>query len=432
MSAPHAVTRVERRRVVRSLVATGLVALLAAGCAGLGTTPRPSGAASPGASGDTASSATAPAGPSEAPSDGASPTAAPSDAFGLEVVASGLEAPLDLAWRPSTPDDTFVVEQVGRIRIVREGQVLDPPFLDISGIVTSGGERGLLGLAFHPDPSDPRFFVYYTGLDGSQNLASYEVSAADPGRADPETARLLLTMPDQFGNHNGGSLAYGPDGFLYVGTGDGGGGGDPLGSGRSLATLLAKVLRLDVDVEDAPYGIPDDNPFRSTADARPEIFLTGLRNPWRFRFDAGTGDLWIGDVGQGAWEEIDVVRAGQSGLDFGWNTMEGTHCYREAGCDETGLVRPVTEYGHDQGCSVTGGTVYRGSAIPDLVGRYVFGDYCSGRMWTIAADGDGFRDPVPALASDRSISAIAAGPTGDVFVTDLSGGDVLRIVAAGS
>ena len=298
----------------------------------------------------------------------------------------------------SIPHDIFVVEQAGTIRIVRDGAVVPQPFLDITSRVHSGGEQGLLGLAFPPEPApdDRRFFVYYTALDGSQVLASFETTPEAPDQADPATERIILQMPDQFGNHNGGSLAFGPDGFLYVGTGDGGGGGDPLGSGRSLGTLLAKVLRLDVSpgasTNDQPYGIPADNPFVDTPGARPEIFVTGLRNPWRFRFDLPTRDLWIGDVGQGAWEEVDVVRAGQSGLDFGWNRMEGFHCYEpKTDCDQTGLTLPVAEYGHDQGCSITGGTVYRGSDVPRLVGQYLFSDYCSGTVWSIPAAGDGPR-----------------------------------------
>jgi glucose/arabinose dehydrogenase len=403
-----------------------LVLLLAAGCGTSGPTPSATGTqATPDVTPPIASAPTGSAEPSGSPAAGPAP-------FDLAVVASGLDGPLDIAWAPGRPDDLFVVEQVGRIRLVRDGAVVEQPFLDIAGLVTAGGEQGLLGLAFDPDPADHRLFVYYTALDGSEVLASYETTDADPDRVDPGSQRILLQMADPASNHNGGSLTFGPDGYLYVGTGDGGGGGDPLGSGRSLDTLLAKVLRLDVNVAgDAaePYAIPADNPFVDTAGARPEIFLTGLRNPWRIRFDSTTGDLWIGDVGQNQWEEIDVVRAGDSGLDFGWNLMEATHCYEPAtGCDRTGLTLPVAEYAHDLGCSVTGGTVYRGTAIADLVGQYVFADYCSGRMWILPATGDEFRELVPALESGRSISAIAAAPDGELYVTDLGGGDVLKVV----
>lgn len=352
----------------------------------------------------------------------------------LEPVVGGLSSPLDIAWRPDDPGSLFVVEQGGRIRIVRDGALMEQPFLDISGIVTAGGEQGLLGLAFHPSAADPRFFIYYTALNGKQIVASYATDADDRDRADPDSAVILLRMNDRFGNHNGGGLAFGPDGFLYIATGDGGGGGDPLDSGRSLETLLAKVLRIDVDPDagnSEPYGIPEDNPFIDRG--RPEIWLTGLRNPWRIRFDRATGDLWIGDVGQNALEEIDVARAGVGGLDFGWNIMEGSSCYRDPGTDclTDELTLPVTEYGHDLGCSVTGGTVYRGASQPALRGWYVFSDYCSGRFWVIDPAVDELREPIPAAESQRSISAIAEDAAGELFATDLSGGDVLRIVVEG-
>jgi glucose/arabinose dehydrogenase len=393
----------------------------------------PDDASRPPTAGPSATGAASEAPASNAPAPASASPAAPG-LIDLQVVVGDVTSPVDVAWRPAAPDDIFVVEQGGTIRIVRDGATLPQPFLDISSRVRAGGEQGLLGLAFPPDAGDRRFFVYYTALDGSQVLASFATTAAAPDQADPATERIILQMPDQFGNHNGGSLAFGPDGFLYVGTGDGGGGGDPLGSGRSLATLLAKVLRLDVSPEattaDQPYGIPADNPFVDTAGARPEIFVTGLRNPWRFRFDPETKDLWIGDVGQGAWEEVDVVRSGQSGLDFGWNRMEGFHCYEpRTGCDQTGLTLPVTEYGHDRGCSITGGTVYRGSAVPVLDGRYVFSDYCSGTVWSIAAAGDARREPEVARETDASISAIAAAPDGELYATDL-GGALLRVVSA--
>lgn len=336
----------------------------------------------------------------------------------------------------------FVVGQAGVIGIVRDGKPVERLFLDISAIVTAGGERGLLGLAFLPSGEDGRFFVYYTALDGQQTVASYDTMADDPDRADPSTARIWLTMPDEFANHNGGSLAFGPDGFLYIGTGDGGGGGDPLDSGRHLDTLLAKVLRIDVSVDqgagaDPAYRIPADNPFVDTPGARPEIWLTGLRNPWRIRFDRANGDLWIGDVGQNAWEEIDVVRAGSKGLDFGWNVMEGAHCFRAPGdaCDREGLTPPVAEYNHDLGCSVTGGTVYRGSALPALQGWYVLSDYCSGTFWAIdaaSASSEETREPIEVAKTDYSISAIAEEPSGELFATDLATGSLLRIGVSGS
>ncbi len=252
-----------------------------------------------------------------------------------------------------------------------------------------------------------------------------------------DSEQRLLVMDDRFGNHNGGGLQFGPDGFLYISTGDGGGAGDPLDSGRDLDSLLAKILRIDVDVaadSDPPYGIPADNPFVDRDDARGEVWLTGLRNPFRFRIDQTTGDLWIGDVGQGEIEEIDLAPAGVGGLDFGWNLLEGTRCFATDPCDDTGLTYPVAEYGHDEGCSVTGGAVYRGTTQPGLAGWYVFADYCSGRMWLFDADaataGAGTSlKPIRANDSDRSISAIAPGPDGELYVTDLRGGELLRVVA---
>ncbi len=408
-----------------------LIALfVVAACAGEG----PSDAASPS---PTSGASDASASPSPTPGPSASPTdiargAAPQ--LRLEPVVDGLDAPLDVAWRPGDPDALFVVERVGRIRIVRDGKLVARPFLDITALVQAGGERGLLGLAFAPDGAAGRFFVYYTERSGSQVVASYETPADDPDGADPASGAIVLRMEDPFGNHNGGGLAFGPDGFLYVATGDGGGGGDPLDSGRDLGSLLAKVLRLDVAAADGaatPYRIPADNPFAATAGARPEIWLTGLRNPWRIRFDRANGDLWIGDVGQGAWEEIDVARAGTGGLDFGWNVMEGAHCYPSGSdCATDGLTLPITEYGHDEGCSVTGGTVYRGSDLPALVGWYVFADYCSGRVWVVDSAGDAPRPPILALESDASISAIAEGATGELFATDLGGGRLLRFALA--
>jgi glucose/arabinose dehydrogenase len=420
----------------RRIAVVLLVASLAGACgdgATSSTAPTPSGPlptdiaiASEGAPTAATPSPTTPATPS--PIDRAPPP------LTIEPVVDGLSDPLDVAWRPNDPGTLFVAEQAGRIQMVRDGKLRAAPFLDISSLVTAGGEQGLLGLAFLTSGEHGRVFVYYTAKDGSQVVASYDTRSGAPDQADPGSARIWLTMPDRFGNHNGGSLAFGPDSYLYIGTGDGGGGGDPLDSGRHLDTLLAKVLRIDVGVTlpsgtEPRYVIPADNPFVGTADARQEIWLTGLRNPWRIRFDRATGDLWIGDVGQNAWEEIDVARAGVGGLDYGWNLMEGDHCYRTPGpdCATPALTPPVTEYGHDQGCSVTGGTVYRGTSEPSLDGWYLFSDYCSGRFWAIDAALDRTSEPAIVAETGASISAIAEDASGELFATDLAGGRLLRI-----
>jgi glucose/arabinose dehydrogenase len=355
----------------------------------------------------------------------------------IEPYVSSLTSPLDIAWRANDPDTLFVVEQIGRIRIVRDGQLVERPFLDISELVRAGGEQGLLGLAFLPGAENGRFFVYYTDEQAQQVVASYDTDPDDRDVAVPGSAHIWLRMADRYANHNGGSLVFGPDGDLYIGTGDGGGGGDPLGSGRNMDTLLAKILRIDVAGPPASgdpiYRIPPDNPFVGQEGARPEIFHTGLRNPWRIRFDRGTGDLWIADVGQGDREEIDVSRAGVKGLDFGWNVMEGTACYgsQATDCATPDLTLPVAEYTHDVGCSVTGGTVYRGAQFPTLVGWYVFSDYCSGEFWAIDSTKDRVEQPTVVAETDFSISSIAEDAVGELYATDLSGGQLLKVSVEG-
>ena len=416
-----------------------LAAVVAAACGVAGGTPNSTETtASPSAvpSATTSAAPTASAAPSS-PAPSADTTDVPPTGLTLEPLVDGLDSPLDIATRPGDDSTMLVAEQVGRLRVVRDGALVETPFLDIRESVTAGGEQGLLGVAVHPDPADGRVFVYYTDEDERQVVASYRTDPGDPDRALADSEQRVLVMDDRFGNHNGGGLQFGPDGFLYISTGDGGGAGDPLDSGRDLGSLLAKILRIDVDVaadSDPPYGIPADNPFVDEDDARGEVWLTGLRNPFRFRIDPTSGDLWIGDVGQGAVEEIDLAPAGVGGLDFGWNLMEGSRCFETDPCDDSGLTLPVAEYGHDDGCSVTGGAVYRGTAQPGLAGWYVFADYCSGRMWLLDAEavkaGGGTQvEAFRAFDSDRSISAIAPGSDGELYVTDLGAGEVLRVVA---
>jgi glucose/arabinose dehydrogenase len=293
----------------------------------------------------------------------------------LERVASGLESPVHLT-APAGDPRLFIVEQRGRIRVVERGTLLPNAFLDIADRVSYGGERGLLSVAFHPRyRSNGFFFVNYTDREGDTRVERYRVSG-DGTRADPAFARLVLRVDQPYSNHNGGHILFGPDSMLYIGMGDGGSGGDPHGYGQDRRALLGKLLRIDVDRGD-PYAIPPGNPFAGRRDMRPEIWAWGLRNPWRMWFDRTGGWLYIADVGQNEWEEVHVERADAPGLNYGWNVMEGRHCFRTRSCDRRGLSLPPLEYGHDEGCSVTGGIVYRGKRIPSAVGLYFFSDYCS-------------------------------------------------------
>ncbi|HEX7041149.1 MAG TPA: PQQ-dependent sugar dehydrogenase [Trueperaceae bacterium] len=342
----------------------------------------------------------------------------------LVEVASGFANPVAIA--NAGDDRLFVVEQGGTIRVVRDGQVLDRPFLDITDRVRAGGERGLLGLAFPPDFADTgRFYVYYTDLDGDSVLSRF---IADGDTADAGSEQVLLTQEQPYANHNGGQLAFGPDGYLYLGLGDGGSGGDPHGNGQDLGTLLAKLLRLDVSGDDAVA--PDDNPFVGREGARPEVWAYGLRNPWRFSFDRETGDLYIADVGQNAYEEVNLQPADSTGGEnYGWNVMEAESCYQpRTGCDTSGLVLPIISYPHSSewGASISGGYVYRGSALPDLAGAYVFADYVSGRIWRADRAGDEWEVTL-LLETGFNVSTFGEDAAGELYVADHQGGVIYRL-----
>ncbi|HEY8258985.1 MAG TPA: PQQ-dependent sugar dehydrogenase [Gemmatimonadales bacterium] len=353
------------------------------------------------------------------------------DVVQLVQVASGLNMPLYLTAPPGDAERLFIVEQGGTIRIVKNGSLLPDPFLDISNLISSGGERGLLGLAFDPDyATNGRFAVHYTDLAGNTRVSTFLRSAANPDLADPASEQLVIAAEQPFPNHNGGQLLFGPDGYLYLGLGDGGSGGDPQGRGQDLTDLLGSILRLDVRTA-TPYTIPADNPYAGRTDVRPEIWSYGLRNPWRFSFDRATGDLYIGDVGQNAWEEVDISPASDGAgkaLNFGWNIMEGKHCYPGGSCDQAGLTLPVLEYDHGQGCSITGGYVYRGAAIPAIQGQYFYGDYCGGWVRSIRVEGGAVVESFqwPALSPGGAITSFGEDAAGELYVTS-AGGLVFRI-----
>jgi glucose/arabinose dehydrogenase len=343
-------------------------------------------------------------------------------------VADGLDSPIGLANAGDGSGRLFILEQRGRIRIWQAGSLLDDPFLDLTDQVDCCGERGLLGLAFHPDYAhNGYFFVNYTERvsgDLYTVIARFQVSA-DPNQADPASELRLLHIPQPYANHNGGGLAFGPDGYLYVGLGDGGSGGDPLGNGQSLDTLLGKLLRLDVDGGE-PYTIPPDNPFASGG-GLPEIWAYGLRNPWRFSFDRLTSDLYIADVGQNAWEEVDFLPAGSAGgANFGWNYFEGLHAYQGQPPADLALETPVAEYSHDFGASITGGYVYRGPNLPEWQGVYLYGDYMSGRIWGLLRQPDNEWQNAELFDTGFLITSFGEDESGELYIADYNG-QVLRL-----
>lgn len=345
-------------------------------------------------------------------------------------IAGGLSRPVDIASAGDGSGRLFIVEQNGRIRIHHGQALLATPFLDIDARVGSGGERGLLGIAFHPDyASNGEFFLNYTNNSFDTVIARYRVSM-DANIDDPNSEEILLTIAQPFANHNGGQLAFGPDGYLYIGMGDGGGGGDPLNSGQDPLTLLGKMLRIDVDAG-SPYAIPPDNPFADTDFTLSEIWGLGLRNPFRFSFDRITGDLFIADVGQDAIEEVHLHRANTpAGENYGWRLMEGSQCFNPAlNCNDGTLTLPAFEYSHSAGrCSITGGYRYRGSQLSMLAGTYIYGDFCTGEIFGATENTNGLWQQQVLLDTDLDITSFGEDDDGELYVADL-GGRVFALVA---
>jgi glucose/arabinose dehydrogenase len=364
------------------------------------------------------------------------------------LVAEGLVHPVTISAAPSDAHRIFVLEQEGRIRIIADGALLPDPFLAIEGRVSCCTERGLLGLAFPPDfATSGRFFVDYTNLRGDTVIARYRVSA-DADRADPDTEQILLTIAQPFANHNGGQLAFGPDGYLYVGMGDGGSAGDPMNNAQSDDALLGKLLRIDTNVPDAGvdgrfYAVPPDNPHAERGAPLGLVWAKGLRNPWRFSFDTATGDLYIADVGQDRREEIDVQpAASRGGENYGWRVFEGSQCYdprplQACPSPPTGYTMPVFDYGHAIGCSITGGFVYRGCALPDLRGQYFFSDYCTAFLHTVQVTNGtahDLQDRTTQLApgGGRQINQVVSfgeDAAGELYIADYDG-EIYKIVPA--
>ncbi|HKS23893.1 MAG TPA: PQQ-dependent sugar dehydrogenase [Thermoanaerobaculia bacterium] len=349
------------------------------------------------------------------------PLAVAAQQIALQQVTAGFSAPLGIV---SAGDARlFIVQQGGTIAIWDGTRILPTPFLDIHNLISSGNERGLLGLAFHPHyATNGLFFVHYTAPSGDVTIARYSVSA-DPNRADFASGAVLLTIPhSQFGNHNGGQLQFGPDGYLYIGVGDGGGAGNPSNSAQDLNQLLGKILRIDVDRP--PYAIPSGNPFP----ARGEIWAYGLRNPWRFSFDRETGDLWIGDVGQNLYEEVDLQPAASAGGEnYGWRLMEGFHCFNAATCPTTGLTMPILEYSHSLGCSITGGYRYRGARFPRLRGVYFYADYCSGTIWGATQTNGTWSSKIMLTTNKIPFTSFGEDSNGELYVVS-GGGTLYQIV----
>jgi len=344
----------------------------------------------------------------------------------LRQVATGFARPTAIASMPMASDKRlFIIEQVGTVRVINEDKSVDStPFLDIRSKVLNNGEMGLLGLAFHPKVTENNFF-YVNYVDRSRNTVIARYTIGPNGRADQNSEKILLKIPQPYTNHNGGQLAFGPDGYLYIGLGDGGSAGDPNNRAQNKDELLGKILRISVD----PYDIPAGNPFASGG-GRPEIWALGLRNPWRFSFDRQTGDLYIADVGQGELEEINFQPStSRGGENYGWRCFEGPRAYNTDGCEsENAYVKPILEYDHSDGrCSITGGYVYRGSQYPALIGRYFYGDYCNGQIFYAQQAGGNWESAL-AIATTIKISTFGENSVGELFVADYDGGTIYQII----
>ena len=374
--------------------------------------------------------------PTDTPTPGVTPTATPTATavawpeLAFTPVAIGLSAPVHIAHAGDGSGRLFLVEQAGRVRILKAGGLQPAPFLDIADRVSCCGERGLLSIAFPPaaGAGPNHFYVNYTDRNGNTVVGRYRITA-DPDVADPTSEQIVLAIQQPYANHNGGQLAFGPaDGYLYIGMGDGGSAGDPQNRAQNGAELLGKLLRIDVETgSPITYTIPASNPFTQTASYRGEIWALGLRNPWRFAFDRMTGDLYIADVGQNQYEEVDFQpAAGPGGQNYGWRIMEGRHCYNATTCPTAGLTLPVVEYDHTQGCSITGGVVYRGQQFPRLQGVYLYGDYCSGRIWGLRHTAGGWQVQQLAATAFR-IATFGEDEAAEIYVADYAGGAIYRI-----
>lgn len=348
----------------------------------------------------------------------------------LKLVLSGIKQPTHITHAGDGSKRFFLTEQRGRILLIKGTAVSQRPFLDITDRVSCCGERGLLSVVFPPGYNDKKhFYVNYTDRNGDTVVSRFRVKQ-DADLADPGSEEVIIKINQPYANHNGGQLAFGPDGYLYIGMGDGGSAGDPQNNAQNPASLLGKMLRIDVGSGKKPYAVPPDNPFVTNKAYRPEIWATGLRNPWRFSFDRSSGDLYIADVGQNKYEEIEVEPKGsKGGRNYGWNVMEGLQCYKTENCNRNALSLPVAAYDHNKGCSVTGGMAYRGSKYAQLQGIYLYGDYCSGRIWGLKHTGEEWTNR-ELKNSGLSISTFGEDEAGEIYVADYGKGNIYRIEAA--